>query len=158
MYEKAGYQVFEVSSETGDGIDDVKTQLKDKVTLIFGHSGVGKSTFLNAIQPDLELKTGVISDVHSKGKHTTTFAEMFELEEGGYVIDTPGVKEFGLVNMEPSEISHFFPDIFEISEDCKFGNCMHVNEPGCTVKQAVEAGTISESRYTSYLSILQSIE
>lgn len=158
IYEKAGYRVFEVSSETGAGIDEVKAQLKDKLTLVFGHSGVGKSTFLNAIQPDLELKTGEISDVHSKGKHTTTFAEMFQLDIGGSVIDTPGVKEFGLVNMEPNEISHFFPDIFEISEDCKFGNCMHVNEPGCSVKQAVEAGTISESRYISYISILESIE
>lgn len=158
VYEKAGYQVFEVSSETGDGVDQIKTQLKDKVSLVFGHSGVGKSTFLNAIQPDLELKTGEISDVHSKGKHTTTFAEMFQLDIGGSVIDTPGVKEFGLVNMEPNEISHFFPDIFQVSEDCKFGNCMHVNEPGCAVKQAVEAGIISESRYTSYISILESIE
>ncbi len=158
VYEKAGYQVFEVSSETGDGINDIKTQLKDKVSLVFGHSGVGKSTFLNAIQPDLELKTGEISDVHSKGKHTTTFAEMFQLDIGGSVIDTPGVKEFGLVNMELNEISHFFPDIFQVSENCKFGNCVHVNEPGCAVKQAVEAGTISESRYTSYISILESIE
>lgn len=158
VYQKAGYPVFEVSSSTGEGIDIIKAQLADKVTLVFGHSGVGKSTFLNAIQPDLELKTGEISDVHSKGKHTTTFAEMFELDGGGSVIDTPGVKEFGLVKMEESEISHFFPDIFSVSEHCRFGNCLHRNEPGCAVKAAVESGTISESRFTSYLSILDSIE
>lgn len=158
IYQKVGYPVFEVSSETGEGIEKVETLLKDKVTLVFGHSGVGKSTFLNAVQPDFQLKTGEISEVHSKGKHTTTFAEMFELEIGGSVIDTPGVKEFGLVNMEQREISHFFPEIFTTSSNCKFGNCMHVNEPGCAVKKAQQAGTISESRYTSYLSILESIE
>lgn len=158
IYEKAGYPVFEVSSTTGEGIEQIKHELTGKVTLVFGHSGVGKSTFLNAIQPELELKTGEISEVHSKGKHTTTFAEMFQLDFGGAVIDTPGVKEFGLVNIEPSELYHFFPDIFSVSSGCKFGNCLHRNEPGCAVKRAVEAGTISESRYSNYLSILESIE
>lgn len=158
IYKQAGYPVFEASATTGNGISSVKQVLKDKVTLVFGHSGVGKSTFLNAIQPDLELKTGEISDVHNKGKHTTTFAEMFELDNGGFVIDTPGVKEFGMVNMKPSEVSHFFPDIFSVSDNCKFGNCLHKNEPGCAVKEAVNTGTISESRYTNYLSILESIE
>jgi ribosome biogenesis GTPase len=158
IYCKANYPVYEVSAVTKDGLDKVKELLKDKVSLVFGHSGVGKSTFLNAIQPDLELKTGEISEVHSKGKHTTTFAEMFRLNIGGDVIDTPGVKEFGLVNMDKPEISHFFPDIFEVSESCRFGNCLHQNEPGCAVKAAVESGIISESRYTSYLSILESLE
>lgn len=158
IYSKANYPVHEVSAQTNAGIDEVKELLKNKTSLVFGHSGVGKSTFLNAIQPDLELKTGEISDVHSKGKHTTTFAEMFRLELGGDVIDTPGVKEFGLVNMDKAEISHFFPDIFEVSESCRFGNCLHQNEPGCAVKAAVESGIISESRYSSYLSILDSLE
>ena len=157
IYEKAGYPVFDVSSTNGRGIQNVTEALREKVTLVFGHSGVGKSTFLNAIQPELELRTGEISDVHSKGKHTTTFAEMFELNAGGFVIDTPGVKEFGLVNMSKEEISHFFPDIFSVSENCKFSNCLHHNEPGCKVKTAVENGIISESRYTSYISILESV-
>ncbi len=157
IYEKAGYPVFDVSSTNGRGIQNVTEVLREKVTLVFGHSGVGKSTFLNAIQPELELRTGEISDVHSKGKHTTTFAEMFELNAGEFVIDTPGVKEFGLVNMSKEEISHFFPDIFSVSKNCKFSNCLHHNEPGCKVKTAVENGIISESRYTSYISILESV-
>ena len=157
IYQNAGYPVYEVSSVTGQGLENVKALLKDKVTLVFGHSGVGKSTFLNAIQPDLRLKTGEISETHSKGKHTTTFAEMFELDLGAWVIDTPGVKEFGLVNMTRAEIYHFFPDIFKVAAACKFSNCLHLNEPGCAVKAAMEQGTIAESRYTSYLSILESI-
>lgn len=158
IYRNAGYDVHLVSAKTNDGIDELKTCLTGKVTLVFGHSGVGKSTLLNAIEPTLELRTGEISDVHSKGKHTTTFAEMFELENGGFVIDTPGVKEFGMVNMSKEEMYHYFPDIFNAANHCKFGNCLHINEPGCNVKSSVESGTISESRYTSYLSILESIE
>lgn len=158
IYKQVGYPVFHTSAITGDGIDEVKELFQNKTTLVFGHSGVGKSTFLNALQPRLQLKTGEISSTHEKGKHTTTFAEMFELEMGGNVIDTPGVKEFGMVNMEQSEISHFFPDIFRVSSGCKFSNCLHVNEPRCAVKAAVESEQIAESRYANYLSILDSID
>ncbi len=158
IYTKAGYEVFQVSAETGDGLDALLKKLKNKTTLIFGHSGVGKSTLLNAIQPELDLKTGDISAVHHKGTHTTTFAEMFELDEGGFVIDTPGVKEFGMIDMEIAEISHYFPEIFRTSDKCKFGNCLHRNEPGCAVRNAVENEAIAESRYSSYISILESIE
>lgn len=157
IYTKAGYQVFRVSAETGDGIDVLRSNLKNRTTLVFGHSGVGKSTLLNAIQPGLNLKTGDISEVHHKGKHTTTFAEMFALADGGAVIDTPGVKEFGLIDMEVAEISHYFPEIFRVSEQCRFGNCLHRNEPNCAVSAAVANGDIAESRYSSYISILESI-
>lgn len=157
-YQKAGYEVHEVSARSGYGIDELRLQLKDKVTLVFGHSGVGKSTLLNSVETTLELRTGEISEAHSKGTHTTTFAEMFELENGGFVIDTPGVKEFGMVNMTKEEMYHYFPDLFEAATDCKFGNCLHINEPRCNVKSQVECGIISESRYSSYISILESIE
>jgi ribosome biogenesis GTPase / thiamine phosphate phosphatase len=157
-YAKAGYPIFQVSAETGDGIESLLKQLTDKTTLIFGHSGVGKSTLLNTIEPNLDLKTGDISEVHHKGKHTTTFAEMFELSGGGFVIDTPGVKEFGMIDMGIAEISHYFPEIFRTSDKCKFGNCLHRNEPNCAVRNAVENEDIPESRYSSYISILESIE
>lgn len=157
IYQNAGYSVFRVSATENQGIDELKAVLKDKVTLIFGHSGVGKSTLLNAIQPELGLRTGEISEVHSKGKHTTTFAEMFELNDGGFVIDTPGVKEFGMVNMSEEEIYHYFPEIFEAASRCKFGNCLHRDEPGCAVKNAVETGEIAESRYSNYISVLESL-
>lgn len=157
-YERAGYEVYSVSAHTGEGIESLADKLLGKVTLVFGHSGVGKSTLLNALDPELDLKTGEISDVHNKGKHTTTFAEMFELKNGSLVIDTPGVKEFGMVDMTKEEMYHYFPDIFKASEECKFGNCLHINEPGCNVKEQVETGIISESRYSSYISILESIE
>lgn len=156
-YQKAGYKVHQVSAKTGDSIDSLKQTLKDKTTLVFGHSGVGKSTLLNAVQPDLELRTGEISEVHNKGTHTTTFAEMLELDFGGFVIDTPGVKEFGMVNMTKEELYHYFPDIFVASDSCKFGNCLHLNEPGCNVKREVESGIISESRYSSYISIMETL-
>lgn len=157
-YKSIGYPVFQTSATNGDGIDMLLLEMKGKTSLIFGHSGVGKSTLLNALEPSLDLKTGEISDVHNKGKHTTTFAEMFELKNGGFVIDTPGVKEFGMVNMEKEEISHYFPEIFSESTRCKFGNCVHINEPKCAVKAAVENGEIAESRYSNYLSILESLE
>lgn len=158
MYQSIGYSVFETSAVNGDGIKQVLFEMKGKTSLVFGHSGVGKSTLLNALEPSLELKTGEISDVHSKGKHTTTFAEMFELQNTGFVIDTPGVKEFGMVNMGKEEISHYFPEIFAKSALCKFGNCLHINEPKCAVKKSVENGEIAESRYSNYLSILESLE
>jgi ribosome biogenesis GTPase len=157
IYVGAGYPVFQVSATKNMGIEDLKSVLKGKVSLVFGHSGVGKSTLLNAIQPELDLRTGEISDVHSKGKHTTTFAEMFELNNGGFVIDTPGVKEFGMVNMKEEELYHYFPEIFMAAADCKFGNCLHRDEPGCAVKQAVENGGIAESRYSNYISVLDTL-
>ena len=156
-YQKAGYRVHQVSAKSGDGIDNLKEHLKDKTTLVFGHSGVGKSTLLNAVQTGLDLRTGEISETHSKGTHTTTFAEMFQLDFGGFVIDTPGVKEFGMVNMTKDELYHYFPDIFKTSDACKFGNCVHLNEPGCNVKQEVESGIISDSRYSSYISIMATL-
>ena len=157
IYTNANYPVYTVSATENTGIDELRKVLKDKVTLVFGHSGVGKSTLLNAIQPELGLRTGEISEVHSKGKHTTTFAEMFELTEGGSVIDTPGVKEFGMVNMKEEELYHYFPEIFKAAARCKFGNCLHRNEPGCAVKEAVETGSIAESRYSNYISVLESL-
>lgn len=157
IYTNANYPVYTVSATENTGIDELRKVLKDKVTLVFGHSGVGKSTLLNAIQPELGLRTGEISEVHSKGKHTTTFAEMFALTEGGSVIDTPGVKEFGMVNMKEEELYHYFPEIFKAAARCKFGNCLHRNEPGCAVKSGVENGTIAESRYSNYISVLESL-
>lgn len=157
-YQSIGYKVLTTSATELNGIQELQEYLKDKTTLISGHSGVGKSTLINALKPDLELKTGEISDVHSKGKHTTTFAEMFRLDNGGFIIDTPGIKELGMVDMKPSEVSHYFPEIFTASEHCKFNNCGHRNEPGCEVKSAVESGVIPETRYASYISIVESIE
>ena len=157
-YESIGYPVFSVSALDGTGIDQLKDWMKDKVTLVAGHSGVGKSTLINALIPDLELKTAEISEVHGKGTHTTTFAEMFPLPNGGYIIDTPGIKEFGMIDMDSSEVSHYFPEIFKLSSDCKFNNCIHQNEPGCAVQVGVEQGTIPKSRYSSYISILESVK
>ena len=137
------------------GIEDIKQDLTGKVTLLSGNSGVGKSTLINAILPELSVKTGEISDYHNKGMHTTTFSEMFPLENGGYLIDTPGIKGFGTFDMEEEEVGHYFKEIFRISEDCRFNNCTHTHEPGCAVRQAVENHDISESRYTSYLSMLE---
>ncbi len=156
-YNQIGYKTFATSATTGEGITALKNWMKDKVTLISGHSGVGKSTVINALQPKLDLKTGEISEVHQKGQHTTTFAEMFPLEEGGYIIDTPGLKEFGMIDMTPEEVSHYFPEIFNASDSCKFNNCTHINEPGCNVKLSIEEGSIPKTRYTSYLSIVESI-
>ena len=158
VYKSVGYPVFLVSAITGEGVDELDEWMKDRRTLVSGHSGVGKSTLINALHPKLDLKTGDISEVHSKGKHTTTFAEMFPLENGGFIIDTPGIKEFGMIDMEAHEVSHYFPEMFKISEHCRFNNCTHQNEPNCTVKNAVEKWIIPESRYTSYLSIVDSIK
>jgi ribosome biogenesis GTPase len=144
-----------VAAETGIGMDELKTLLKDKTTLISGHSGVGKSTLINAIHPLANLKTGQISEYHQKGMHVTTFAEMHELPFGGYVIDTPGIKEFGLLDIEPQEVSHYFREMRPLVNDCKFNNCLHVNEPKCAVKQALEQGEIAEERYKNYLNILE---
>ena len=155
IYEQVGYVCLAVSAETGEGVEEVKALLAGKVTAVAGLSGVGKSSLLNRVEPGLGLKTAVISDAHDSGKHTTTFAEMFPLSGGGYVVDTPGVRSFGMVDMEKEEISHFFPEIFACAEGCRFYNCTHTHEPGCAVRAAVEAGEISASRYASYLSMLE---
>lgn len=155
LYEGIGYPCYKVSAKTGEGIEEVRELLKDKISLLSGNSGVGKSTLINAILPGLSLKTGDISDAHGTGMHTTTFSEMFELPQGGYIIDTPGVKGFGTIDFKEEEIGHFFPEIFKFSANCRFNNCTHRHEPGCAVKEALENHRISESRYNSYLSILE---
>lgn len=158
LYTTIGYHCFKVSATQGTGIDLLKSELCDRVTLLSGHSGVGKSTLINAILPDASARTGEISAAHNKGMHTTTFSEMFALEGGGYLIDTPGIKGFGTFDMEEEEIGHYFPEIFKISAECRYGNCTHRHEPGCAVRQAVEEHYISESRYQSYLSMLEDKE
>ena len=158
MYENIGYKVVAMSVKENTGVDQVKELLKDKVTLMSGHSGVGKSSFINAVFPELVLRTQELSGWSGKGLHTTTFAEMFDLETGGKIIDTPGIREFGLVNIDKQELSHYFPEMRPLISDCQFNNCLHTNEPGCAVKQAVADGTISEDRYVSYYNILASIE
>jgi len=158
MYKSIGYKCYAVSSFDEKDIQLVKQLLNNKTTLVAGHSGVGKSTFINAIQPELNLKTGEISDVHLKGKHTTTFTELFELNDGGFIIDSPGIKELGLVEMKPEEVGHYFPEIREVMNDCKFNNCKHENEPHCAVLKAVEEGKIHEERYINYLKMLNGDE
>lgn len=158
MYEAIGYKVLLVSAEKKEGIEELITLLKDKVTLVSGHSGVGKSSLLNEIFPGINLKTGDISGWSGKGQHTTTFAEMFDLPGGGQIIDTPGMREFGLVDIEKQELSHYFPEMRDRLNNCQFNNCLHINEPGCAIKEAVINGEIHEDRYVSYVSILDSIE
>jgi ribosome biogenesis GTPase / thiamine phosphate phosphatase len=153
IYERIGYTCLKTSAMNGDGMKDFDKLLRGKVTLLSGHSGVGKSTLVNFTDPGLKLKTGVISDYHLKGKHTTTFSEMHQLSNGGYIIDTPGIKGFGMVDMDREEIFHFFPEIFKASHKCKYYNCLHINEPDCAVISAVESGDIHLSRYESYISI-----
>ncbi len=158
LYEGIGYQVFLCSATEETGLKKIRTWLKDKVTLIGGQSGVGKSTLINALEPDLDLRTFEISDYTGKGQHTTTFAEMHNLKQGGQIIDTPGMKSLSFNNLEPMDVIHNFKEIFAISSGCKFGDCSHRNEPSCAVKEAVEAGEISELRYGNYLQILEEIE
>jgi ribosome biogenesis GTPase / thiamine phosphate phosphatase len=158
MYETVGYEVILISVMNNSGIDEVKHSLKDKTTLISGHSGVGKSSLLNIIFPDIKLKTQDISGWSGKGQHTTTFAEMFDLPFGGKIIDTPGMREFGLVDISRQELSHYFPEMKKRLNNCQFNNCLHVNEPDCAIKEAVAIGKISEERYISYVNILNSIE
>ncbi|MFT4526784.1 MAG: ribosome biogenesis GTPase, partial [Bacteroidia bacterium] len=157
-YESIGYQTLLVSALDKTGLDDLKALMKDKTSLVSGHSGVGKSTLINVIEPDLDLKVNAISEVHRKGTHTTTFAEMFPLAFGGFIIDSPGIKEFGMIDMDNDHIGHYFPEIFKTSDECKFNNCSHMNEPHCAVKNAVECGDIAESRYNTYLSIVSELE
>ncbi len=158
MYEAVGYKVFLISMEKKEGVDEVAELLKGKTTLLSGHSGVGKSTFINAIMPDLALRTEEVSGWSGKGMHTTTFAEMYELPFGGKIIDTPGVKEFGLVDISRQELSHYFPEMRVLINDCQFNNCLHLEEPGCAVKEAVANEIIHPLRYISYCGILATIE
>lgn len=153
IYEQIGYPCYKVSALDGTNIAQIKALLQNKITLVSGHSGVGKSTLINAIEPNVKLKTGEISDWSDKGKHTTTFAEMIDLSFGGKLIDTPGIRELGIVDIEPEELSHFFPEMRMRLNQCRFHNCRHVNEPGCVIIEAVENGDIESSRYDSYLSI-----
>lgn len=158
MYNAIGYKVFLISMETGEGVDDVKAVLQGKTTLLSGHSGVGKSTFINSVLPDLDLRTEEVSGWSGKGMHTTTFAEMFDLPQGGRIIDTPGVKEFGLFDLERQELSHYFPEMRKIIGECQFNNCLHLEEPGCAVKAAVAKEEIHPLRYISYCGILATVE
>lgn len=155
LYTTIGYPCFKLCARTGEGLDELKADLQGKITLLSGHSGVGKSTLINQLIPGINLRTGDISEYHNKGMHTTTFSEMIALPEGGYLIDTPGIKGFGTIEMEGAEIAHYFPEIFRHSADCRFNNCTHRHEPGCAVLQAVEEHYISESRYRSYLNIME---
>lgn len=158
MYRSIGYECLGISAKSGKNVDKVKELMRDKTSMISGHSGTGKSTLINAIEPKLDLKTMKISEQHRQGQHTTTFAEMFDLDFGARIIDTPGIKGFGVVDIEKEELGDYFPEFFERKQDCKFNNCLHVDEPQCAVKEALEAGEIPWSRYKSYLQILKGEE
>ena len=155
IYTHIGYKCLAVSAKNQTGIDRLKEMLNGKINVINGHSGVGKSTLINSIQPGLNLKTKEISQIHQTGKHTTASSAMYKLSFGGYIIDTPGIKGFGMLDMESWEISHYFPELFAVSKACQYSNCSHTHEPGCAVKDAVEAGKIAYSRYISYLGLLE---
>ena len=154
LYQTIGYECHQISAENGDGVDNLRPLLKDKITLLSGNSGVGKSTLINRLVPDANLRTSEISDAHNTGQHTTTFSEMIRLDEG-WLIDTPGIKGFGTFDMEPEELTSYFKEIFLFSQDCRFSNCTHTHEPGCAVLKALEDHYIAESRYQSYLSMLE---
>jgi ribosome biogenesis GTPase len=157
MYEAIGYKVIATSLKENKGVDIVRDLLKDKTTLISGHSGVGKSTFINTLFPQMNLRTQDVSEWSGKGLHTTTFAEMFDLPFGGKLIDTPGIRELGLVDISKQELSHYFPEMRALMQECQFNNCIHFNEPGCAIKEAVAAGIIAEARYVSYYNISETI-
>lgn len=158
LYSSIGYKCLKTSVELGDGLAEIEKVTREKITLLAGHSGVGKSSLVNALQGNASQKTGKISDYHHKGMHTTTFSEMIELPDGGFIIDTPGIKGFGIIDMSVSEVSHYFPEIFRFAKQCRYHNCLHLNEPDCAVLKAVENQYISRSRYDSYLSILQDVD
>lgn len=154
VYEKVGYQCLKISAKKNIGIDELKKLMENKTNVFSGHSGVGKSTIINSIQPGTMLKTGIISDSHHSGKHTTTYSEMIDLDFGGFIIDTPGIKGFGLLEMAKEEIAHYFPEMFQLLNNCQYYNCTHIHEPSCAVKKAVADGQIAESRYDTYLGLL----
>lgn len=158
LYRKIGYECIGISAKTGKNIDKVKQLMQDKVSMFSGHSGTGKSTLVNAIEPGLDLRTAEISEQHLQGQHTTTFAEMFDLSFGGQIIDTPGIRGFGVVEMDKEEIGDYFPEFFELKDQCRFHNCLHLEEPQCAVKEALENEEIAWSRYKSYLQILEGDE
>ena len=158
LYETIGYQCLKISAIHNQGLEELKAKMTNRTSVFSGHSGVGKSTIINAIQPGMQLKTGIISEAHFSGKHTTTYSEMFELDFGGYIIDTPGIKGFGVLEMEKEEISHYFPEIFRLLNECQYYNCTHTHEPQCAVKKSVEEGGIALSRYNSYLGLLEGEE
>jgi ribosome biogenesis GTPase len=151
IYSDIGYEIIKASAKTGLGIDEMKAGLKDGIYLLSGHSGVGKSTIINRLVPGLDLKTADVSESHSKGRHTTTFAEMFSVPGGGFIIDTPGIKGFGLIALKKETLNHQFPEFFELLKDCKFNNCVHTDEPGCAVRKAVSEGEVSDERYRNYV-------
>ncbi len=155
LYRIIGYDCMKLCATSGEGIDALSDKISNKITLLSGHSGVGKSTIINKLLPHAKLRTKDISEYHKAGVHTTTFSEMIPLPNGGYLIDTPGIKGFGTIEMQGVEVAHYFPEIFKHSADCRFSNCTHTNEPGCAVREAVEAHYISQSRYKSYLNILE---
>ena len=158
LYESLGYGFVVTSAETGEGIEKLKEMTRDKLSLMAGNSGVGKSSLINNLVPGANLRTGQISDQHQTGMHTTTFSEIIRLPYGGELIDIPGVKGFGMIDFSPEEVSHYFPEIFKASANCRYGDCRHTGEPGCAVKEMVEKSYISQSRYNSYLNILEEIE
>ena len=158
LYEKVGYTCLQVSAKEATNLDILRDEMLNKVSLIAGHSGVGKSALINALEPGKNIRIGEISDIHNKGKHTTTFAEMHSLEFGAYIIDSPGIKEFGLFDFEKHDLCHYFPEMTKLMQGCKFNNCTHVHEPSCAVKAALEEGSISQSRYENYLNMLSGEE
>jgi len=158
LYEGIGYACFTISAKQKKGVEVINNLLANSITVIAGHSGIGKSTLINCIEPGLNLKTNAISDYHESGMHTTTFPEMHALSNGGYIIDTPGIKGFGMIDMEKEEISHYFPEMFKVLQNCQYYNCTHSHEPGCAVKKAVQLGSISQSRYKSYINLLSGDE
>ncbi|MCB9225412.1 MAG: ribosome small subunit-dependent GTPase A [Crocinitomicaceae bacterium] len=158
IYRSAGYRCLTISAKSEKSVAFLRDEIKGKKVMFGGHSGVGKSTLINSIDPNLDLKTGEISTYHLSGQHTTTFAEMFELHSGGYIIDTPGIKAFGLIDFDKAELSHYFPEMRKVLNECKFNNCQHLNEPHCAVKEAVEEGKIAPERYYSYIKMMEEDE
>ena len=158
MYDRIGYPSYKISATDTKSVDFLKKEIDGRQVMISGHSGVGKSTLVNALDPSLDLKTGAISDAHKQGKHTTTFAEMHKLASGGYIVDTPGIRAFGIVDLDKAVLSHYFPEMRALMDACKFNNCQHLNEPKCAIKEAVESGELDESRYHTYVQLMEEDE